>query len=405
MLTNDLLMARNVKGKIYPSYLKEKHKSRYLSLIDNLIKIFETHIGLTLDELDESIKSFYDASVNKKVLNGFIKLLKDRCEFAVESEISPEKIRRALFLSSTEHWKGLSVKGSFNRGAVLVEAGKRLDLTPKEIEEQMYADLKGSQVINSFKSITPQELFNRYNLSLAQVVLYKAIRVEIRIKKASAKQIRRLFQYIKFFRLIYTITKDSNGEYTIILDGPYSLFKSVQKYGYQMALFLPALLIADEWELKADLMWGKARKSATFELDNNSGLVSHYKADNLEMPDEAEYFFKQFQEKDSDWDIAINEDIISLKGKGVCVPDFVFTHKKTENKVYMEVFGYWSRKTVWKRIEMLEEDFPYPLILAVSKKLRISEKAVRDELPGQVYVYSNVIITGSILEILDSLSK
>lgn len=402
MLTNDLLIARNIKGKIYPSYLKQKQKQYYLSLIDNLIKLFETHIGLTLDELDESIKSFYDATINKKVLNGFIKLLKDRCEFAVESDISPENIRKEVFLFSTNHWQSLGVKTSFDRESVLAKVGERLSLTPKEIEDQMYADLKGSQVINSFKPTTPEQLFHRYNLSLAQVVLYKANRVEIHIRKASPKQIRKLFHYIKFFRLIHTITESSKGEYEIILDGPYSLFKSVQKYGYQMALFLPALLFMDDWDLRADLVWGKTRNQARFELNSDTGLVSHYKPNSLEMLDEAEYFLQQFQNKESEWAISINKDIMNLKGQGICIPDFVFTHRKTKKKVFMEIFGYWSRKTVWKRIEMLEDNFPHPLILAVSKKLRVSTKAVKDGLPGQVYVYSNVIIVGAIIDILES---
>lgn len=402
MLTSDLLLARNIRGKVYPTYIKDKDKNKYLNLIQSLINIFQTHIGLTMDELKKSIKSVYDVSIKKKVMDGLIKLLIDRCEFVVESKIPPEKIREEIFLASAKQWKNLDIKDKFDREKVLIKTSKKLDIPVEKIESHIYADLKGSKVIQNFNKITPIELFNRYNLSLAQAVLFKAIRVEITIRSATPKQYREIFRYIKFFRLIYTIIPEqqSNG-YKIILDGPFSLFKSVQKYGYQMALFLPVLLILDDWEMKADLLWGKFKQESVFELDSNTGLVSHYKIGNVSMLEECEQFFDQFKQKKSEWDISLSTDIINLKGKGICIPDFVFKHKETKNKVYMEVFGYWSRDTVWKRIELLENNFPHNLILAVSKKLRVSEKAVKDELPGHVYVYSSVIMVKAILKILD----
>lgn len=401
MLTSDLLVARNIKGKIHPSYLKEKDKTKYLTVIESIINIFKTHIGLSLGELDESLKASCDTSINKKIIDGFIKLLKDRCEFTVESDISPETIRRELFLESFKQWKNLSVKDTYNRSSVLKSISNKLGITENEIEEMMYADLRGSQIIKDFKSILAISLFNRYNLSLAQAVLFKATKVNISIKKASSKQYRELFRYIKFFRLIYTVKGNQNDGYEIILDGPFSLFKSVQKYGFQMALFLPALLLVDEWEVKADLLWGKLRQDSTFELNNKTNLISHYNNKSLGVLEECDVFLKQFKELKNDWEINTTSEIINLKGEGICIPDFIFKNEKTGKKVFMEVFGYWSRDSVWKRIELLEKNFPYKLILVVSKKLRISEKAVKDNMPGQVYVYSSVILPKSILKILD----
>ncbi len=405
MLTSDLLLARNIKNKIYPSYLKEKDKDKYLKIIQTCINLFENHIGLSLDELDESINSIYNASINRKIMDGFIKLLKDRCEVSIQSDIEPEKLREELFLLSTKTWENLSVKDVFNREIVIDEVSKKLNLSKEQIENQLFADLKGSQIINKFEPIPPQELFNRYNLSLAQTVLFKATRVLITIKSATPKQLRELFRYIKFFRLIYDVSMNENDEYTIKLDGPFSLFQSVQKYGVNMASFLPALMLIDKWELKADLLWGKSKQPATLELNNKTGLISHYKIGNLENLEEVDIFIKQFNEIETDWTISTDTDIINLKGEGICIPDCVFQHKQTGDKIFMEVFGYWSRESVWKRIELLEKNFPYKLIIAISKKLRVSEKAIKEDLPAMAYVYNSVILPKQIMKILDSLNS
>ncbi|MFW5799521.1 MAG: DUF790 family protein [Spirochaetota bacterium] len=403
MLTSDLLITRNRKGQIYPQYIKNKYKSYYLDIIKTIISIFENHIGKSLDELDESLKSFYEPSMNKKLIDGFIKLLKDRCEFEVSADISPEEIRKELFITSSEYRKNLSVKDNFDRNLILEKVANKLGIKPQQVDNQMYADLKGSQIIKEFNSISPEGLFNRYNLSLAQAVLFKASKVNIKVRNANPKEYRELFRYIKFFRLIYTVSGNNEEGYNITLNGPFSLFKSVQKYGFQMALFLPALILLDDWELEAELVWGKKKQKATLKIDSKTGLVSHYKSNDISMLEECEVFLKQFKETDNNWTVSNNNEIINLKGEGICIPDFVFKHKETGDKIYMEVFGYWSRDTVWKRIELIEKNFPEKLILAVSKKLRISEKAVKEELPAQVYVYTNMILPNAITKILDEL--
>lgn len=405
MLTSDLLIARNIRGKIHPAYLKVKDKDKYLQIAETLISIFKTHVGLTIDELNDAVKSSYSTKLNKKLIDGFVKLLKDRCETDVESKIAPEKIRKHLFNESARHWKGLTVKSKFNKQSVINKVSEQLKISPSETESSMYADLKGSQVIQEFEPITAEGLFNKYNLSLAQAVLFKASKVRIDILHASVEEYRFVFHYIKFFRLIHKIIENPDGGYTILLDGPFSLFKSVQKYGYQMALFLPVITLLDRWKLKADLLWGKRRQKALFEVDHSCNLKSHYKISAPTMLDECDTFYNSFQESDNNWEIQQNNEVFDLKSEGVFIPDFIFQHKDSKEKIYMEVFGFWSRDTVWKRIETLESNFPYKMILAVSKKLRISDKALDKDIPSMIYVYSSVIMVNNITKILDDLSE
>ena len=77
---------------------------------------------------------------------------------------------------------------------------------------------------------------------------------------------RQLFRAVKFHRLICTIHETPGNRYTLTLDGPLSLFSSTQKYGLQLALFLPALLHCKAFDLRANVRWGAERKEKQFAL-------------------------------------------------------------------------------------------------------------------------------------------
>ena len=82
-----------------------------------------------------------------------------------------------------------------------------------------------------------------------------------------------IFRRIKFYRLIFQIYQRKNiGE--IIIDGPQSLLKQSSRYGMQFAMFLPVLpLLPFDWELQANVLWGKKRKfKKSLLLDSAMGL-------------------------------------------------------------------------------------------------------------------------------------
>ena len=55
--------------------------------------------------------------------------------------------------------------------------------------------------------------------------------------------------------------------YVFHIDGPLSLFSATNKYGLQMALFLPALLLCRDFRLDAELRWGPKREPRSFHLE------------------------------------------------------------------------------------------------------------------------------------------
>src|SRR5262249_55708817 len=152
-------------------------------------------------------------------------------------------------------------------------------------------------------------------------------------------------------RLLHTIEPRGEGGYRIDIDGPFSLFESVTKYGLQLALALPAIRACDAWTLTADLRWGKERAPLTLRLEGRSS-ASVSAADPPRLADEVARLMVDLATIETPWRASPSTDILNLPGAGLCVPDLVFQHAESGECVYLEVLGFWSRQAVWRRVEL-----------------------------------------------------
>ncbi len=260
----------------------------------------------------------------------------------------------------------------FDRAVVLTEVGGRLNLSPEQIEQGLFADLKDEQRVLKFGDCTPEFLLHRYNVALAQAILLRCTAMEVRIWGESPARFRQLFRAVKFHRLICTIHPSAGQSYTLRLDGPLSLFSSTQKYGLQLALFLPALLHCKAFDLKANVRWGAERKEKLFTLSSTDGLRSHAPDWGTYTPPELQMFADSFAEKVKGWVIAADPHPVVLDD-GVWVPDFRLTHPATGKDVFVEIFGFWRKgdiETVYRR---LKKHLPGKFVLCVGEQSRVDE--------------------------------
>ena len=91
-------------------------------------------------------------------------------------------------------------------------------------------------------------------------MLLRSTGVTVQVYGETPARYRQLFRAIKFHRLICEIQPSGPEAYTLRLDGPLSLFSATQKYGLQLALFLPALLQCKRFELTATVRWGPSAR-------------------------------------------------------------------------------------------------------------------------------------------------
>src|SRR5262249_33797 len=158
-------------------------------------------------------------------------------------------------------------------------------------------------------------------------------------------------------------------------DGPLSLFSATQKYGLQLALFLPAVLPCRDFDLTAELRWGPQRKNKVFSLSHADGLVSDLHDSGHFVPPDLAMFAALFRNKIGVWEISEETGIIPL-GDSFWVPDYHLVHKESGRAVYLEVLGFWRRSSAERHLERLRRHAAEPFLLAVSDQLHVDDAAL-----------------------------
>ncbi|AKT42779.1 DUF790 family protein [Chondromyces crocatus] len=401
MLTSDLVRVRRSKeGALTPQYLKGASAERLLPVAAAYVKILEAHVGRSRDEIEAALDAIPVPARDRVAALGLRKVLDDGCAFEVREGVDAEGIRREVFAAAAAAHRSLEVRGDFDRAAVLGEVAARMGTTVEVLEAGLYADLKGAELLQQFTATAPEVLRDRYNLSLAQSILLKATKVTVKVEGETAARMRRLFRAARFHGLLHVVKAEPGGGYTLTLDGPFSLFDQVQKYGLRLAMFLSAVLPCEKFEVHAEVLWGREREPATLKIGPEQGLTFHGR----EAPDttpELSAFVEGFRRLGSRWSVAAGERIFALPGEEVVVPDLRFENGATGEEVYLEAFGFWSRAAVWRRIEQIQRGLPVRLILAVGKQLRVSEEALGEDESSEIYVYKQTLSPRAVLERLE----
>ncbi|HEV8157496.1 MAG TPA: DUF790 family protein, partial [Pyrinomonadaceae bacterium] len=261
---------------------------------------------------------------------------------------------------------------SQSKSEVLELIAEELDTDADTIFSNLYADLSAQQKLISFDSIAPTDLLDRYNLAQAQALLYKCVEMKIRVAPSDAANYRAIFGWIKHFGLIHSVIGNATNGYEITLTGAASLFHRSQKYGIRMSVFLPALLLCENWKMSAEIA-NKEFGNSFYELTSEqTELVSCY----FEEPEYANPIFerlkKDWEKSSSNWKLEENKEVLDL-GKTAFIPDFVLV-SPANKKVYLDVLGFWTPKSLQKRLEEFRGANFKNYILAAWAELRGSRE-------------------------------
>ncbi|HEX6244736.1 MAG TPA: DUF790 family protein [Polyangiales bacterium] len=394
------MRARRRGTELHVTELATKQRPRALQLAESFLSLAQATVGGTRADLDEAFSSVQVAASEQKLSLGLRKLVEDVIDFDVVSELDPRALRSELFEAAARERRALGDGEVWDREAFLARHASSRGLAPDGLMRTLYADLRAAQVLLGMRPITPQQLIDGYDLAQKQAVLLRAVDLVADVRCRDAYAYRELFRKLKFFRLMHRIEPRVDGGYKLFIDGPFTLFSASTKYGLSLALALPALLACDEYRIRANLRWGKERAPLTFELEGKGG--AHARNEVARLPDEVEQFLSRFRALNSGWEASVSSDILQLPGHGLCVPDLRFVQRETGEVAYLEVLGYWSRDAVWRRVELVEAGLTQRVLFAVSTRLRVSEQALGDELPAQLYVYKGALSAKEVLRRLDS---
>ena len=372
MLTADLAQSWQRGGRIGPRLL-DREDADYLRDATALIALFSEHEGLSRAELEGALSEYVGVGTDYRILRGLIKLLMDRCRFETASAAEPAAIRRALFLRARALHP---VSDEAARAQAVAETALEVGCAPEDVLAGLYADLPAQQKLLEFDPLTAREFIDLYNLAQAQALLYRCIEMRLFVEPNSAEGLRALFGAIKAYRLIHTIKGDAARGYEVRLDGPVSLFHRSQKYGVQMAVFLPALLLCTGWRLSAEIARKPGQKPAVFELKSDqTELRSHY-LDALPYENPVrEKFAERWERLDTPWVLEPSYAVIDLGGS-VFIPDYTLRHPEG-HLAHLEILGFWTPRHLQERLAACASAGFRDFILAAWDELRGS----RDPLP------------------------
>jgi predicted nuclease of restriction endonuclease-like RecB superfamily len=399
VLTGNLLRVKRDAERIAPRYLDAAQRKRVAPVAAELVTTLHTLGGQSREEVERALDAVAGAPRDHQVVRGLRKLLLDRCEFETGAGLDPEVCRARVFALAAEARRALAPGEPFARALVLAQVGAEFAVEVDELERRLFADLRQREHLTSFRPFTAAELVARYDLALAQALLMRATRVVVVIEGESPLRMRQLFRSARFHGLLHRVIRQGDG-YRIELDGPLSMFSAAHKYGLKLALFLPAVLSCARFRLAADVVWGHERQPLVFTLAPEDGLQTVGEVRSGLAPEIAKLAL-DFARLGSSWQVQVNDQIFALPGEAVCIPDLVFFNPDSGEQVYLEAFGFWSRKAVWQRIETLRRGFTARIILAVPKKLRVSAEVLEDDAPGELYLFTSSPRAAAILERLE----
>ena len=411
MLTADLARSRTDGDTVTPLFV-DPDDDRYQQTAAELIEIFTDHLGEPKGELEATIDELTIADTDYKIVQGLAKLLQDECEFEVIAPVDPQEIRRRLFEKANDSYPVVrqpTLGDDTQPLDIYSNVADRLGISLEECYKGMYADLDenkrlvrfGNQAIEGHDgeetttttqltgdsaesyaddTITVEWLLTRYNLALAQAVLYDATEMRIRVWDNFST----VFSYVKLFGLMHRIypidnagsrveSTDGADGYEAVLDGAASLFSKSRKYGIRMANFLPALPLCTRWEMEAEILdetTGTTDHRRTLALDHTDGLSSHYSAQSDFDSDVERTLAKKWERANTEWNLVREDDVLDL-GAEVMLPDFAIEHPDGR-RVILEIVGFWTPEYLSEKLTKIREADAANLVVAVSERLDCS---------------------------------
>jgi predicted nuclease of restriction endonuclease-like RecB superfamily len=409
MLTADLARSRTTADEVRPLFI-DPTDDEYRETAHQLIELFDAHLGQSKGELDDAIDQLTVADTDYKIIQGLAKLLRDECEFATVAAADPHEIRQQLFERANDTYPVVrqpTLGDDTHKLDVYLTIADDLEISLKECYQGMYADLDANQQLVRYAdrvheiapgsdetasgattrltgqhaeryrndTLTVDWLLDRYNLALAQAVLYDASELRIQVWDHFGT----VFSYVKLFGLMHRVYPiDADGErvsdtnqaagYEAILDGPASLFSQSRKYGIRMATFLPALPLCDRWQMAADILVDEsADETRQFMLDGTEPLTSHYSAGERFDSDLERTLARKWNRANTDWDLQREQDVLDL-GAEVMLPDFAVEHPDRRRALF-EIVGFWTPEYLEEKLAKIRAADVDNLVLAVSERL------------------------------------
>lgn len=394
MLTSDLVPVRRKDGELRLSAITGKVLRQHLELAEQVVVVAGNALGNSREQLMAELHAVAQSATETRIVRGFAKLIEDCTSFEHDRGRGAAERREKLFEWAARVWQSLGDEQRFERAPVIDTVAADCGVEPAEFEAELFVDLPGAQRVVQAVEWTPEELVRRYEDARVAAILLRAVSVRVTFRVQSALVIRDLFRVLKFRQLMFELEHLPDGRHQLTMTGPYSLFESVTKYGLQLALCWPFIRCLDGVSLEADLKWGKRNERLRFVVDSSkvaqAGAAVQGPSSSISgTPEETSSLIAALQAQAPNAVVRDADRVLTMPGIGLCVPDIKF--EEDGECVYLELMGYWSRQSVWRRVELVEAGMVEPVLFLASSRLRVSEEVLDDQAISALYVYRGSI--------------
>ncbi len=407
MLTSELVRPKlRIQGASVSVEMVDEQNPVLQQTAQELIFLLQSHIGQTLAAWEEALESYEGSRIDYLIIRGLAKVLTDAASFTpLDTPLPPAILRERVFA-----YGGVSVQTDIfhvaKRQDVLQQVAEELGLSAQQIDDALFADRHAAYCLSHpGLEWTPATLLARYNLELARAVLYWATNITVEV----ADNYKDLWKFIKLFKLMFWAEARQEGGYRIELDGPISPFvSSTLRYGRQLAAFLPALFLCEQWRMSACVHPPQARGEKIYRLDHTSTLQSHFKRsgifDSRLEADFATEFEQKIGDKRGHWQLTRESEVLLL-GDTVMIPDFVLTDTRDANRrILVELVGFWHPQYLRRKVEKVRAANCAHLLLLVYKGLNVTEEAFRDA-ASEVIFFQQKPVLKEVMSSVESMAE
>ncbi len=380
-----------------------KEKLNYMTkLLEHTYKDYKLVRGLySILEKKCIFKSVFEDDRKTDVHNNFnFSSKKDTVK-----KLTPADLRRMVFEESA--LSNVATTES-KRNEIIGAVSNKLEIDTGTTLRLMWSDLEENTVIYNFNPPDPLILLFQYNISLIQTLLFNCLKIEIKID--SSKSIgsiwKDILRQVKRLGLMYwlEINPDKTGNIICTVEGASNVINLTERYGNSIAKLIPLIFKADDWSLKADILKttnngnktiydfeiSKSRYSDKISFETPKASISKYGQqiggknnaekktnetvynaksttnndrlfmDNFENNSTISYdsniektFAQKFELFSTGWSIEREPEPLISKSKTAFISDFILT--KHENKVLVEIIGFWTSEYLERKIQKIAQ--------------------------------------------------
>lgn len=401
MLTGKLVPFRKRKdGTLGLVRAEGPRGERAIAMADSLASKLRASIGSERRVIETRLRALSASPADRALLQGLVQLYLDACTFEGLARDVAEARRSAVFQAAAEARKA----GTFDAEAILAAHG----IAAGSRQAALYGDIESEHVLRSVPTWTSAQACELYNDALEQGALVHAEEIVFHIDRAHVHGLAPFFRALKF-RGLFTALTSAPAHVEVRVSGPSALFRASSRDGLRVALAMPTLRAVCDFTLHATLKRRRGDRQVWTHTFTQRGTLPP------QVPYELEGVVERFASLASPWSLKAAKTLLTYEGGDVAIPELVA--ERGPHKVFIEVFGPWSRARVFDRLANptaraagdANEAAHINVLLCVPKKARVKEKAevddphTRKQLSHKILAFDEVVTAERLLDKLDAL--